>query len=126
MMATRSQQWAAALIGAATAMTGMLVAAPAKADVNCPNGFVAPSVSSDCYFLYMMARDRIAGSQDDLIKAGHTVCGYMANDTGPDPVIDAAKTMVANGTAFSSVGAAGLFANLAAVAYCPAVISKSG
>jgi hypothetical protein len=109
---------------AATVGAGTIFAAPAKAAISCPNGFVPPSVSPDCYFVYMMARDNIqANSQADLISAAHDSCAQMAADTGSDPVIDDVPILQRANPALTLPKAA-IFANIAAAAYCPSVIRR--
>lgn len=113
-----------ALAVAATVAAGTAVAAPVKADINCPNGFVPPSVNADCYFLYMTERDNIqANSQADLIIGAHSACADMAADTRPDPVIDEAPVLQRANPGLTFHKAA-LFAGLAAAAYCPQVIRR--
>jgi hypothetical protein len=116
--------WAAGLLGAVAMAAGVIVAAPARADVSCPAGFVSPSVSPDCYFLYMMAQNHVTADQSVVITEAHTLCGYMANDTGADPVFDAAQMAFRDGR-FSTLGRAGPFSGLAAAAYCPSYIRQS-
>jgi hypothetical protein len=117
-MALLSRALLAALMAAATVAAGMFVATPANADVNCPSGFVLPSVNPDCYFLNMMARNHAIGDQTSLINEAHIACGYMANATGSDPVSDAAVAVLRDGST-ATFGRAAIFANLAAAAYCP-------
>jgi hypothetical protein len=110
--------------GGSHSSSAMLTAAPAKADIRCPNGFVPPSVSADCYFLYMMASDKIqANSQAGLITAAHAACADMAADTGRDPVMDEIPIMQRASPALTTQKAA-LFAGIAAAAYCPQVIRR--
>ena len=47
------------LAAAATTPIG-IVFASIKADISCPSGLVPPSVSADCYYLYMMASNGIS------------------------------------------------------------------
>lgn len=111
-----------AALATATAVAVTALAAPAQADITCPNSFVPPSVNADCYFLYMMNRDNIqANSQADLIAGAHAACADMAADTGPDPVIDEAPLMQRANPGLTFQKAA-LFAGLAAAAYCPQVV----
>ncbi len=113
-----------ALASAATATAMMLTAAPAQADISCPNGFVPPSVNADCYFLYMMARDNIqANSQAELIGLAHTACADMATDSGANPVTDEVPILQRANPAVT-VQKAALFAGIAAAAYCPQVIRR--
>jgi hypothetical protein len=112
------RSWAVGLLGVAAITAGVIVAAPAKADVSCPSGFVPPSVSPDCYFLYMMAQNHVTADQSVVINEAHTLCGYMANDTGGDPKLDAAQMAFRDGR-FSTLGRAAVFTGLAAAAYCP-------
>ena len=115
---------ALALVASALAAMPTFTAAPAKADISCPNGFVPPSVSPDCYFLHMMAQDNIqADSQAGLITAAHAACVDMAADTGRDPVMDEIPIMQRANPALTTQKAA-LFAGLAAAAYCPQVIRE--
>jgi Protein of unknown function (DUF732) len=115
---------ALALVASALAAMATFTAAPAKADIGCPNGFVPPSVSPDCYFLYMMARDNIqADSQAGLVSVAHVACADMAADTGRDPVMDEIPIMQRANPALTTQKAA-LFAGIAAAAYCPQVIRR--
>jgi Protein of unknown function (DUF732) len=116
----------AALALAAPAPTTMatLTAAPAKADISCPNGFVPPSVSADCYFLYMMNKDGIGGdSQEELISSAHAMCTWMTADTGVDPVSDATMVLSRQKPALGLRSAA-LIAGISAAAYCPSVVRR--
>ena len=84
-----------------------------------------PSVNPDCYFLDMMASDHISGSSDALISEARTACGYMANDAGADPVLDATRNVQRDEPNLSITQAA-LIACIAAAAYCPSYIRQSG
>ena len=100
-------------------------APPSTTEGGCPGGFVLPSVNPDCYFLNMMARDHISGNPDALISEAHTACGYMANDAGADPVLDATRN-VQRDEPNLSISQAALIAGIAAAAYCPSYIRQSG
>jgi hypothetical protein len=100
-------------------------ASPSTTEGSCPGGFVPPSVNPDCYFLDMMARDHISGSSDALISEAHTACGYMANDVGADPVLDASRNVQRDEPNFS-ISQAAVIAGIAAAAYCPSYIRQSG
>jgi hypothetical protein len=118
--------WPKVMVVVAMVASGIAVAAPAEAAPSCPSGFVLPSTSPDCYLLYMMAiQMHSKASPDALIAEAHAACAYMANSTAADPILDAAKALVANGAA-SSISRAGAFANYAAIAYCPSEIRQSG
>jgi hypothetical protein len=124
MKITRLLTGAVGALASALAATLTLTAAPAGADINCPNGFVPPTANADCYFLYMMARDHIqANSQADLINLAHTACADMAVDRGADPVMDEVPVLQRANPAVT-VQKAALFAGIAAAAYCPNVIRR--
>jgi hypothetical protein len=55
----------------------------------------------------------------------HTACGYMANDVGADPVLDASRNVQRDEPNFS-ISQAALIAGIAAAAYCPSYIRQSG
>jgi len=98
---------------------------PSTTEGSCPGGFVPPSVNPDCYFLDMMASDHISGSSDALISEARTACGYMADDAGADPVLDATRN-VQRDEPNLSISQAALIAGIAAAAYCPSYIRQSG
>src|SRR6202021_421029 len=101
---------ALAFTASAVTTTATLTAAPARADISCPDRLVPPSVSPDCYFLYMMARDKFqANSQAGLINDAHYVCSLMDSDTGADPVYDVAVRVQRGSPTTLSIQQAGLF-----------------
>ena len=113
----------AALAFAASAVTttATLTAAPAKADISCPDRVALPSVSPDCYFLDLMALHHIplAGSQEDSIAKAHNMCMLMDRDTtGADPVYDVA-VLFQQANPKATIAQAAFITNIAAVAYCP-------
>lgn len=112
-------------IGAAAPLAATTIfPTPASANVSCPSGFVLPSVSPDCYFLSMMARDNIhPASESDMISRAHSACDDMAKDTGSDPVVDVAASIRSAWPTLSFPQAA-LFSGIAAAAYCPSNIRR--
>jgi hypothetical protein len=122
--------WCAGLAAMAVALpVGAIVAAPAKADISCPSGFVPPSVSPDCYVVTMsqnyMQRHNLnnSGGSAGIISTAHKWCAEM--DASGRSIIEEASYINQNGGVLS-VADAGYLVGIGAAAYCQSNINKAG
>lgn len=116
--------WVLAILAIVGALGLAGVQPQSYASPTCPNHFVDPSVSPDCYFLWVLygnGRGINALSpqqQSELIGQAHEVCKAEDQSTRQQVVVSAGLPLVQRKHPDWSLGDAARFVGLATTAYC--------
>ena len=124
------RSWSIGLLGVATISTGVILVAPARADISCPSGFTPPNVNPDWYVVQMtekfMAAHNLYNSRgaEGITAAAHQMCDDM--DASGRSILQEAIYQSNRSTGGLSMNDYALLVGYAAAGYCPWDVNRGG